>query len=356
MPTKITMQNIADHVGVSKFAVSKALSGQSGVSPETRDRIVQAAARLGYFANAARKLPAARGAAPAGERSGVRRAIVVLIPNVRYQDRKSSYWGRIIDGIGEALASRRLDMMIVTEPAAGSFSRHINPDTVLGLIGVGHVANPLLLEVRGMGIPFVLVDHEDPLLPADTLFMNNYECERRITHYLLANGHRKLQFVGPIGFARSFRDRWRGFRSMLEDQGIPLAQDERLLAMDGVNRSEMTEALEPIIRDMTARGELPSSFVCANDSIAICVMTILMKMNIDVPKRVSVAGFDDIDEAARSQPTLSTVHANKEALGRRAVAALLRRIEQPNEPKEKILLAGDILLRQSTAPAVRLSD
>jgi len=103
-------------------------------------------------------------------------------------------------------------------------------------------------------------------------------------------------------------------------------------------------------------GELPSAFVCANDSIAICVMTVLMKLNIDVPERVSVAGFDNIDDAAKSQPTLSTVHVNKEALGRRSVDALLRRIEHPDEPKEKILLSGDILLRQSTAPAAELPD
>lgn len=351
MPTRVTMQHIADHVGVSKFAVSKALSGQPGVSPETRERIVRAAAQLGYFANAARKLPAARGASQAGGRPGLRRMVVVLIPNVRYQDRKSAYWGRIVDGISEALERHRLGMTIVSEPAAGSFSGHVNPDTVLGLIGVGHIANPLLLEVRGKGIPFVLIDHEDPLIPADTLFMDNYECERRMTRYLLSNGHRRLQFVGPVGFARSFRDRWNGYRSMLEEHGIPLAQDERLLAVEGVNRSELTEALEPIVRSLADDGALPSAFVCANDSIAICVMTILLKFGIGVPERVSVAGFDNIDDAALSRPSLSTVHVNKEALGRRAVDALLNRIEQPNEPKEKILLSGDILLRQSTAPA-----
>ena len=352
MPARITMQQIADRVGVSKFAVSKALSGKAGVSLETREKIVQAAARLGYFAQRRPRSPVVRGAPPAGEeRTGTRRTVIVLIPNERYQNRQSAYWGRIIDGIGEVLEQQRLGMMIITEQEADHFPQLIKTDAVLGLIGVGHIANQLLLEVRNMGIPFVLVDHEDPLIPTDTLFMNNYECVRRMTHCLLGDGHRSLQFVGNVGFSRSFRDRWLGFRSLLEERDIPLAQDERLLAIGGANRSEMTEALEPIVGDLAQRRALPSAFVCANDSIAICVMTALMKMNVSVPEQVSVAGFDDIDDAALSQPTLSTVHVDKEALGRRAVDTLLWRIARPDEPKEKILLAGDIVLRQSTAAA-----
>lgn len=351
MSKKVTMQQIADHVGVSKFAVSKALSGKSGVSPETREKIIQAATQLGYFAQKRNKLAVPRVGMVHKRQAGVRNTIVVLIPNVRYQNRQSVYWGRIIDGVTQSLEASHLGMMIVTEQIADNFAQLINPDAVLGLIGVGHISNQLLLEVRNLGLPFVLVDHEDPLIPSDTLFMNNYECERRVANYLLGNGHRKQQFVGNIRFSRSFHDRWIGFRSLLEEQRIPLEQDERLLTFEGVNRSEMTEALEPIIREHADRGTLPTAFVCANDSIAICVTTILMKLDIAVPDQISVVGFDNIDDAALSQPSLSTVHVNKEALGRRAVETLLWRIDNPDEPKMTISLAGDLLVRASTAPA-----
>jgi LacI family transcriptional regulator len=350
MSKKITMQHIADHVGVSKFAVSKALSGKSGVSPDTREKIIHAATQLGYFAQKRNKRPVGR-AVQSKSQPGSRNTIIVLIPNVRYQTRQSVYWGRIIDGITSALEEHHLGMMIVTEQIADNFSQLINPDAVLGLIGVGLISNQLLLEVRNLGIPFVLVDHEDPLIPSDALFMNNFECERRMTNYLLGHGHRSLQFVGNIRFARSFQERWLGFRSMLEEHQIPLDQDQRLLSFEGINRSEMTEELEPILRDLAERGKMPSAFVCANDSIAICVMTVLMKMGISVPQKVSVTGFDNIDDAALSNPTLSTVHVNKESLGRRSVETLLWRIDNPDGPKEKILLAGDIMLRQSTSSA-----
>ncbi|WP_276355855.1 substrate-binding domain-containing protein [Cohnella caldifontis] len=350
MSKKITMQQIADHVGVSKFAVSKALSGKSGVSPDTREKIIQAATQLGYFAQKRNKPAAGRGSAGKSA-PGARQTIVVLIPNVRFQTRQSAYWGRIIDGIAGALEEHRLGMMIVTEQATDQLAQLINPEAVLGLIGVGLISGQQLLEIRGLGIPFVLVDHEDPLIPSDTLFMNNYECERRVTNYLIGQGHRRFQFVGNIRFSRSFHDRWLGFRSMLEEQGIPLDQHPKLLEFEAMNGSEMTDTLEPVLRGLAERDELPTAFLCANDAIAICVMSALANMGIDVPGRVSVAGFDNIDDAALQAPTLSTVHVNKEALGRRAVGTLLWRIDNPDDPKEKILLAGDLVLRQSTAPA-----
>ncbi|WEK55478.1 MAG: LacI family DNA-binding transcriptional regulator [Candidatus Cohnella colombiensis] len=348
MSKKITMQQIADHVGVSKFAVSKALSGKSGVSPDTREKIVLTATQLGYFSQK-RQRPITMRTHMNKPTSSSRNTIIVLIPNVRDQTRQSSFWGRVIDGIVTGIEEHQLGMMIVTEHITENFTQLINPDAVLGLIGVGLISNQLLLEVRNQGIPFVLVDHEDSLIPSDVLFMNNYECVRRSTNYLLGNGHRNLQFVGNIRYSRSFYDRWLGYRSMLEEQHVELKQIPELLDFEGDNRSEMTEKLDVILRKLHQNNQLPTSFVCANDSIAICVMTVLMRLGINVPEQCSVSGFDNIEDASLSKPSLSTVHVNKEALGQRAVETLLWRIEHPSGPKEKILLAGELILRESTA-------
>ena len=113
--------------------------------------------------------------------------------------------------------------------------------------------------------------------------MNNVECMRRVTNYLTGCGHRKLQFVGNVRFSRAFTDRYQGYRSVLGEQWIPLNQNEEPLSFEGDNRSEMTEALEMIISRMD---EPPTAFVCANDSIAICVMTVLASW---VPKCLPIA-------------------------------------------------------------------
>ncbi|RED56282.1 LacI family DNA-binding transcriptional regulator [Cohnella lupini] len=174
MSKTVTMQQIADHVNVSKFAVSKALSGKSGVSPDTREKIIRAATQLGYFVQKRNK-PVVIRSVPSRPPSGDRNTIIVLIPNVREQTRQSAFWGRIIDGITTGLEENHLGMMIVTEHITDNFTKLVNPDAVLGLVGVGLISNQLLLDVRNLGIPFVLVDHEDSLIPSDVLFMNNYE-------------------------------------------------------------------------------------------------------------------------------------------------------------------------------------
>jgi Transcriptional regulators len=348
MVIKVTMQQIADHLGVSKFAVSKALSGKPGVSAETRDKIVSVATQLGYFANKQTNTAAKRNK-PASFITNTRDTVILLVPKVRFQTRDSYFWGRIMDGVTEELADRDISALVITENFKDNFSNLINPNGVLGIIGVGYIASKMLLEIRNLGIPFVLVDHEDPLIPSDVLFMNNMECMRRVTNYLIGCGHSKLQFVGNTRYSRSFVDRYIGYRTMMEEHGLALNQEERLLAFEGGNRSEITEALEAIVKEMINEHRLPTAFVCANDSIAICMMTVLGKLSVQVPGQCSVTGFDNIEDAAWANPTLSTVNVQKEAIGRRAVEMLLRRLEHPDSLQEKILLAGEFIMRESTA-------
>ncbi|ACT02338.1 LacI family DNA-binding transcriptional regulator [Paenibacillus sp. JDR-2] len=348
MVIKVTMQQIADHLGVSKFAVSKALSGKPGVSAETRDKIVSVATQLGYFVNKQTNTAAKRNK-PAPFITNTRDTVILLVPKVRFQTRDSYFWGRIIDGVTEELADRDISALVVTENFKDNFSNLINPNGVSGIIGVGYIASKMLLEIRNLGIPFVLVDHEDPLIPSDVLFMNNMECTRRVTNYLIGCGHSKLQFVGNTRYSRSFVDRYIGYRTMMEEHGLALNQEERLLSFEGGNRSEITEALEVIVKELINEHRLPTAFVCANDSIAICMMTVLGKLSVQVPGQCSVTGFDNIEDAAWAKPTLSTVNVQKEAIGRRAVEMLLRRLEHPDSLQEKILLAGEFIIRESTA-------
>ncbi|WP_127493363.1 LacI family DNA-binding transcriptional regulator [Paenibacillus glycanilyticus] len=348
MVIKVTMQQIADHLGVSKFAVSKALSGKPGVSAETRDKIVSVATQLGYFVNKQTNTAAKRNK-PASFITNTRDTVILLVPKVRFQTRDSYFWGRIMDGVTEELADRDISALVVTENFKDNFSNLINPNGVLGIIGVGYIASKMLLEIRNLGIPFVLVDHEDPLIPSDVLFMNNMECTRRVTNYLIGCGHTKLQFVGNTRYSRSFVDRYIGYRTMMEEHGLPLNQEEGLLTFEGGNRSEITEALEVIVKELVNEHRLPTAFVCANDSIAICMMTVLGKLSVQVPGQCSVTGFDNIEDAAWAKPTLSTVNVQKEAIGRRAVEMLLRRLEHPDSLQEKILLAGEFIIRESTA-------
>lgn len=352
MSNKVTMQQIADHLGVSKFVVSKALSGKGGVSEATQERVIQAAAQLGYFSQKNAyvktmkleqlpKVPAAN-----------KQSVLVLMPNIRFQTKESLYWGRILDGISSRLEEDGCGMVIVSEQSVDHFLHFLNPNGILGLIGVGEISTPLLLEVHRIGLPMVLVDHEDMLIPSDTVFTNNYESMYRLTKHLMGKGHKQLCFVGNINYSRSFKDRFLGFRSALEEQtdyGVAFGhKEENLLSLEGFEHEEFQEPIRQWAAKRQKSKTMPTALLCANDMIAIGAVHAMQELGLSVPEDISVTGFDNIDDYYRMKPALTTVHVPKEILGKRAVERLLNRIASKQEPMEKLLVAGELLYREST--------
>ncbi|WP_151737780.1 LacI family DNA-binding transcriptional regulator ['Paenibacillus yunnanensis' Narsing Rao et al. 2020] len=350
MAKKVTMQKIADHLGVSKFVVSKALSGKGGVNETTRERVIQAASQLGYFTQKNAYVQNIKRTVPPGADYRNKQSVLVLMPNIRSQTQDSLYWGKIVDGIALALDQEGLGMVIVSEHRADNFVNILNPSGLLGLIGVGVISTSLLLEVHRIGLPMVLIDYEDPLIPSDTVFANNTDSMFRLTNHLMGNGHNQLHFVGNIRYARSFRDRWLGFRSALEESELKTQPgNDELLMQDGMEDGTFRDAFRSWVVKRRKAKTLPTAMVCANDNIALEVSEVLTEEGVKVPEDVSVTGFDNIELAVRGVPPLTTIHVPKEAMGRAAVEKLLGRIQHPSEPLEKILIAADIVHRDSVA-------
>lgn len=342
------MQQIADHLGVSKFVVSKALSGKGGVNEATKNRVIEAASQLGYFAQKNAYIKNQADPHSYSETCS-RQSVIVLMPNIRFQTRESLYWGRILEGISGELERRGLGMVIISESRVDNILHILNPGGILGMIGVGQIDSSLLLEVHRLGISTVLVDHEDALIPTDTVFANNMDSIARLCNHLIGLGHRKLSFIGDLSFSRSFRDRWFGFRDAMERSGLePQQMDDPMLWLKGVETGEYAEELTELFRSKQREDKLPSALVCANDLIALQVIAILQEIDVSVPEQVSVSGFDNIDDATRGAISLTTVNVPKEAIGRRAVKKLMERIENPDMTIEKILMSTELVLRDST--------
>lgn len=357
MDKKVSMQQIADMVGLSKYAVSKALSGKSGVSAKTRERIIEAATQLGYFKQQRLQKPV-EGTAKFGSSAlaglliepNKRAVVAVLMPNVRLQNMDSGFWGVIVNGIGYALSRLNLGMLILTEHTAEHLQALLKPERLLGVIGVGDISTSMLMEVKRLGLPFVLTDHEDPMVPSDTVFASNMDSMAALTGQLLALGHRAFWFLGDTGFSRSFTDRWMGYRKALEDEGIPVEPRTGRLPLSGTDREANIRFLQKQLDGLpVGHSSLPTAWVCANDEIAMAALAVLEEKGIRVPEQVSVTGFDDIGESREASVPLTTVHVKKVQLGERAVAALLDRTRDPDKPFEKISLACELVFRSSTA-------
>ncbi|UVI30234.1 LacI family DNA-binding transcriptional regulator [Paenibacillus spongiae] len=330
MGRKVTMQEIADLAGVSKFAVSRALSGKPGVSEKTREMIQKAAGQLGYFKSTPKSRNEELRDTDSGQWSGT---IVVLFPNIRFQNRDSLYWGPIFDGVSVRLNQKGLDILTLTEPTSDHVFSLLNPDAIHGIITVGTISRQILLDIKELHIPIVMVDHFDPTLHCDTILTDNFSCMQEMITKLISKGYKSFQFVGNVGYAQSFYERWIAFRATLEEFQLECKQRPELIDAE---EDQVEQAIAAIPAD-----ELPEVFVCANDSNAKKVLGVLHNRGIALTQ-CAVTGFDNTHELI---PTLATVDVNKELLGMRAVDIMLWRIANPQSSFEKTLVYADVILR-----------
>lgn len=337
MKTKVTIQEIAHFTGLSKFAVSRALSGKSGVSEQTRDMILKAAGKLGYFKDNSTLSGDQHNGNDLQDPQNVRWSgtILILFPNVRYQNQESIYWGPVFNGISSRLNQKNINILTLTEPSADQLFTLLNPDAIRGIITVGTISTPILLEIKRLGIPVVMVDHLDPVFQSDSIFTDNFASMREIMLYLIRKGFKSFQFVGDIGDAQSFYERWVAYGAVLMGDNIEMNQWPELIAPD----IDFRQVLSSIIEE----GKLPEVFVCANDSYALYTIEALQSLGINVPEQCVVTGFDNVYD---NIPLLATVNVNKELLGARAVDQMLWRILNPESSVEKKLILADVIIRE----------
>ncbi|GAB2539963.1 substrate-binding domain-containing protein [Gracilibacillus alcaliphilus] len=339
MAKKITVQMIADAAGYSKYVVSKTLNNKPGVKESTRDKILFVAEQLGYFNNDQQKK---------NEHMTDAGFVLVIMPDQRYQNIESVYWGKIFDGIMSTLEKMNYGSVVIS--GKDYLIDKVKGESLLGVITVGHIDTDMLLNLSNLySVPFVMVDHEDEVIKADRIFMDNYRGMYKLTTHILMLGHEQVCFVGDRAFSPSFKERWMGFREALTVQGCYRSEEECLFNLNYSRDMEwqFRECLEEYEREC---GKF-TAFVCANDEIATKVSKVLLEKGYDIPSDVSVAGFDNIDFKVKNIPPITTVQVIQEAIGQRAVNELIWRLDNYQAPNERIQISGDIIVKKSTAKA-----
>ncbi|WP_240353328.1 LacI family DNA-binding transcriptional regulator [Cohnella algarum] len=369
---KVSMQTIADRLGVSKYTVSKALSGKPGIGEETRLRVLEMAETLGYRSKpvragaqasplpfapvpSRRTLPSPGDTLPsgdtplfadtpilAGKPSLAEPAAPVIAIEVRPEYREEpDFWKRVLEGIGAACREAGFGMRFADDPGG-------RPETAAGVIVMGSVPRQRLLALNRLKAPVVVIDHDDPLVRADTVWNDNLEAARLACSHLLSQGCRKLAFVGRDRFAVSFKERWWGCKLTADEWKKTRPETGCVLRKWTVpyGSGDFAQHLRRRVIEAGDEG-VPDGFVCANDRIAMALAETLEEAGIGVPHPCRIVGIDNIEPSAAARPPLTTVHLAKEQLGARAVHALLRRLAQPHALREKIVLSAELIVRQS---------
>jgi DNA-binding LacI/PurR family transcriptional regulator len=331
-----TLHDVARVAEVSIKTVSNVINDYPHIRPATRQRVLDAIAQLGYTPNlSARSL-----------RSGRTGVIGLALPELSL-----SYFAELADAVIKAADRRGVTVLI--EQTGGDRAREIELlSSARRQLTDGLLFSPLGMtsedgHLLGVGYPLVLLGERIFGGPTDHITMENVKGARAATAHLLARGRKRIAVLGArVGADMgSAALRLQGYREALEEAGVPF--DAALLVDASTwHRSSGANAM----REFLATGEEFDAVFAFNDTLALGAMRVLQEAGLQIPADIAVIGFDDLDEAQYSLPTLTTVDPGRDEIADTAVRVLLERIAATDAagPPREILAQYRIVDREST--------
>ena len=333
---KVTLQSIADRVGVSRMTVSNAFSRPDQLSTELRARILTAADELGYVGPD----PAAR--ALARGRTGA----VGIVLNDRLSDAfEDAIAAQFFAAVADGLADNGLALTLLT-PSREDYvpSRDVAMDGALLYICEPDSVDLGWLDRRGL--PQVSIDQHKRDQVA-SVNVDDRGGARSAAQHLVELGHTEigiLTLAGNTGGpSPSFpaTERMLGWREVLDAAGI-----EPQVATAPYRPAVAAEEAARTLLDRTDR---PTAVVCFSDAFALGVIRAAESLGLSVPDDVSVVGFDDSPIAGFTRPPLTTVRQDVARKGRLAVSSLVA-VMHGQQPANDVLLPTELVVRDSAAP------
>lgn len=327
-----TMADIAKELNISKYAVSLALSNKKGVSDATREKVIRTANLMGYKNTRSKVMETNN--------------IAVMVSAKAFKD--PYFFSVILNGIEKEARRQGYVVNIVsidrTSNNIGSMSDFIFKNDIDGAIIVSDIGDDLILEIREY-VPIVVVDHYIEDADIDCIMTENYQgVSLAINHLVEVANISKIGFIGDIGLAVSYRERWMAFQDITEKLGLEV--DMTACKLDGFE--DFAESPQDDIREfIDGMQSFPEAFFCVSDMSAVALNNILIRKGVNIPEDISIIGFDDTKLAQMSVPALTMVHVFKEYYGERAVDQLILNIDHDHKPGELIRIKTELMSRGS---------
>jgi LacI family transcriptional regulator len=330
------LSDVAQLAGVSAATASRALNGSDrGVREANRARVLEAAKTLGYTTNLAAQAVA----------KGQSRGVTLVVKGM-----PDDYANPIIAGVVGATQRRGLPITLIsagTDPAdlveAVTLARSHRPEilVITGGRATDDVTIPALVEAlqryEAEGGRVVLITQEG--LPFDTVAYANRKGGYDMATALVGLGYRNFAVVSGMRHGMTQRDRTEGFVAGLADAGIQLPADRVLIG--DFNR----DAAYALTGELLRRNVAVDAIFAVNDAMALGVLTFLR--DTGDPRRVAVAGFDDIKALRDVTPSLTTVHLSWERVAEEALALA---IGPRGDAPRTTVVEGHVIVRESTPP------
>lgn len=332
----VTLKDIAEAVGKSVAAVSRALNDYDDISEETRLHVKEVAEKMGYTPN--------RMAQRLRRRATDTLGFILPALSPRNAD---PYYSELLTGIAAEAAQHRFDLLVTTSPGGSAelqtYQRLIRSRRIDGII----VARPrwqderikLLLDKQ---IPLVVLGHTDISEEIPTVSDDPTEGGRIMVEHLLEQQYEQIALVNAsldLIFASHYLA---GFRSALVKANLTV--DDSLLEESNFTQADGYGAAQRLL----SRKKAPTAIMTADDIVAMGVMAAVQDQGFEVGSDIAVTGYGDILLSEHAQPPLTTLHRPTYTMGQQACRMLIAQLRKEPIPEKHVVFKPSIVIRQSS--------
>jgi LacI family transcriptional regulator len=329
----VTISDVARLSGVSSMTVSRVINGSERVSPETRRRVEQAIAELGY-------VPSRLARGLIRQKTGT---LALIVP-----DMANPFFTLIVRGAEDVarradyriiLCDTRADLTLERDSVEEMLAHRVDG---VAIAPVSDRSRAHLRRLARFGVPFVLIDRTIPGVDSDVIVGDSVGGARRLVEHLISLGHRRIGLIVESDEVSTARDRRRGYEDGLHAAGIPV--DPTLIVRATVDPSGGFDGM----RRLLDLDEAPTAVFTVNNLVALGAIEAIRAQGLEVPDDVALVCFDDIEYASRLYPFLTVMAQPAETLGTLSTQLLLERIEG-RAPKQNrvVVLPAQFVVRKS---------
>ncbi len=335
-----TIRDVARDAGVSVATVSHVINDSRNVSPSTRKRVLAAIEKLRY------------------RRDGVARSLrrnKTGTLGVMISDITNPYFSDLFRGIEDTVYGfREKQNFILCNTEEDPAKERMYLDVLLEKRVDGLIVAPAggnsdyFAELAASGLPFVFVDRTLPGVPCDCVVVNNRKSSRKIVSHLIGLGHRRIVLAQALLKADSIEDRIEGFHEAHMAAGLKFDPKDIV-----ESRSDIDAATHAGLQ-LLDRGPLPDAIYTTNNFMTVGIMRAIAQRNLDCPRDIAIAGFDDFPWATAFHPRLTVIAQPAYTIGREATGLLFDRMTKRRAGAPvKLVLNAELLLRESCGRMIR---
>lgn len=328
----VTIKEVSQTAGVSSATVSRVINNPESVKEKTREKVLNAIDSLGYRHNSIAASLASKQTNTVG----------YVVPELH-----GFFFGSLMSGTEAVLRSANKHMFVAT----GHSNERMEKEAIEDLMGrrcdalilhVEAISDEYLIEFAKTSIPFVVVNRFIPEIGERCIALDNKLGGYQATQLLISQGHKNIAYIAGSLWKADGRDRLNGHIKALQENG--LEYDPRLVYEGDFQAHAGKEGVEKLL----SSGMEFSAVVCANDEMASGAIEGLREHNIDVPRQVSVVGFDDVEFSRYLFPKLTTIEYPTTKIGETAAKWVLSSVYAKENIEFEHVIAPKLVMRDST--------